>query len=55
MENQSARRKGSSLARRGRDPGPYKIGLKVTAEGYSDASAETTVTVLGYMPPIRDA
>ena len=35
----------------GRDPGPYKIGLKVTAEGYNDASAETTVSVLGYMPP----
>ena len=35
----------------GRDPGPYRIGLKVTADGYNDASAETTVTVLGYMPP----
>ena len=35
----------------GRDPGTYRIGLKVTAEGYSDASAETAITVLGYMPP----
>jgi hypothetical protein len=35
----------------GRDPGPYRVGLKVTAEGYNDASAETTVSVLGYMPP----
>ena len=35
----------------GRDPGPYRIGLKVTAEGYNDASAETTVTVQGYRPP----
>jgi hypothetical protein len=35
----------------GRDPGPYKIGLKVTAEGYNDASAETTISVLGYVPP----
>ena len=35
----------------GRDPGPYRIGLKVTAEGYNDASAETTISVLGYVPP----
>ena len=35
----------------GRDPGTYRIGLKVTAEGYSDASVETAITVLGYMPP----
>jgi hypothetical protein len=35
----------------GRDPGSYRIGLKVTAEGYNDASAETAITVLGYMPP----
>ena len=35
----------------GRDPGPYRVGLKVTAEGYNDASAETTVSVLGYIPP----
>jgi hypothetical protein len=35
----------------GRDPGPYKIGLKVTAQGYNDASAETTISVLGYVPP----
>jgi hypothetical protein len=35
----------------GRNPGPYRIGLKVTAEGYNDATAETTVTVLAYAPP----
>jgi hypothetical protein len=35
----------------GRDPGSYRIGLKVTAEGYNDASADTVITVLGYEPP----
>jgi len=35
----------------GRDPGAYKVGLKVTAIDYNDASAETTITVLGYTPP----
>jgi hypothetical protein len=35
----------------GRDPGTYRIGLKVTAEGYNEASVETAVTVLGYIPP----
>jgi outer membrane protein OmpA-like peptidoglycan-associated protein len=35
----------------GRDPNAYKIGLKATAEGYNDASAETTISVLGYVPP----
>jgi len=35
----------------GRDPGAYRVGLKVTAEGYNDASAETTISVLGYLPP----
>jgi outer membrane protein OmpA-like peptidoglycan-associated protein len=35
----------------GRDPGAYKIGLKVTAKDYNDASAETTIAVLGYTPP----
>jgi len=35
----------------GRPPGNYRIGLKVTAPGYNDASAETSVTVLGYQPP----
>jgi hypothetical protein len=34
----------------GRDPGTYKISLKVTADGYNDASADTTITVLGYTP-----
>lgn len=35
----------------GRDPGTYRIGLKVTAEGFNDASAETAVTIRGYQPP----
>jgi len=35
----------------GRDPGSYRIGLTVTAAGYNDATANTTVTVLGYRPP----
>jgi len=35
----------------GRDPGVYRINLKVTAEGYNDASADTAVTVLAYVPP----
>ncbi|HEV8412150.1 MAG TPA: hypothetical protein VGQ49_01055 [Bryobacteraceae bacterium] len=35
----------------GRNPGTYRIGLKVTAEGYNDALAETAITVLGYVPP----
>jgi hypothetical protein len=35
----------------GRAPGTYRIGLNVTAEGYNDASAETTVTVRGHQPP----
>ena len=35
----------------GRDPGAYKVGLKVTANDYNDASAETTINVLGYTPP----
>ena len=35
----------------GRAPGAYRIGLRATAEGYNDASAETTVTVLNYVPP----
>ncbi len=35
----------------GRDPGSYTIGLKVSAEGYNDASAQTTVTVRGYVAP----
>jgi len=35
----------------GRAPGTYRIGLRVTAQGYNDAAAETTVTVRGYQPP----
>ena len=35
----------------GRNPGTYKIGMKVTAEGYNDASTETTVSILPYQPP----
>ena len=35
----------------GREPGTYRIGLKVTADGYNDTSVETAITVLGYMPP----
>jgi len=35
----------------GRDPGTYRINLKVTADGYNDASADTAITVLGYGPP----
>ena len=35
----------------GRDPGTYRIALKVTAEGFNDATAETAVTVRGYQPP----
>src|SRR5581483_167931 len=32
-------------------PGSYRVGLKVAAPGYNDASAETVVTVRGYTPP----
>jgi opacity protein-like surface antigen len=35
----------------GRNAGSYAIALKVSAEGYNDASAETTVTVRGYVSP----
>jgi len=35
----------------GRQAGSYRIGLKVTAEGYNDASAETTVTLREYQTP----
>jgi hypothetical protein len=35
----------------GRDPGPYKISLKVTAPDYNDANASTTITVRSYSPP----
>jgi hypothetical protein len=35
----------------GRDPGTYKVDLKVTAAGYNDESANTIVTVRPYGPP----
>jgi hypothetical protein len=35
----------------GRDPGAYTISLRITADGYNDATADSTITVLGYMPP----
>jgi hypothetical protein len=35
----------------GRTPGPYEVGLTVTAPGYQDASTRTTITVLPYRPP----
>ena len=35
----------------GRDPGSYKVDLKVTAPGYNEESANTTVTVRPYSPP----
>ena len=35
----------------GRNAGSYTIALKVSAEGYNDASATTSVTVRGYTPP----
>ena len=35
----------------GRNAGSYIIGMKVSAPGYNDASAQTTVTVRGYVPP----
>jgi len=39
------------LATNGRPSGSYRIGLKVAAEGFNDASAETAVTVRSYQPP----
>lgn len=35
----------------GRNPGAYRIGLKVTAAGFNDATASTSVTVLPYRAP----
>jgi hypothetical protein len=35
----------------GRQPGTYRIGLSVTADGYNDASSETSVAVREYQPP----
>jgi opacity protein-like surface antigen/outer membrane protein OmpA-like peptidoglycan-associated protein len=35
----------------GREAGSYRIAMTVSAAGYNDASAETTVTVQGYVPP----
>jgi outer membrane protein OmpA-like peptidoglycan-associated protein len=35
----------------GRTPGLYKVSLRVAAPGYEEASADTTINVLGYKPP----
>jgi outer membrane protein OmpA-like peptidoglycan-associated protein len=35
----------------GRNPGSYTIGVKATAAGYNDATAQTTVTVRAYVAP----
>jgi outer membrane protein OmpA-like peptidoglycan-associated protein len=35
----------------GHNAGSYTIGLKASADGYNDASAETAVTVRAYSPP----
>jgi outer membrane protein OmpA-like peptidoglycan-associated protein len=35
----------------GQDAGSSAIGMEVSAPGYNDASAQTTVTVRGYVPP----
>jgi opacity protein-like surface antigen len=35
----------------GRQPGTYRVGLTVTAEGYNNASAETTITVPNWVAP----
>jgi hypothetical protein len=35
----------------GRAPGAYKVTLRVTADGYNEAQADTTVTVRSYLPP----
>jgi outer membrane protein OmpA-like peptidoglycan-associated protein len=35
----------------GRDAGSYKVAMKVSAAGYNDASAETTVNVRSYVAP----
>ena len=35
----------------GRNAGSYTIAMKVSAPGYNDASAQTTVTVRGYVAP----
>jgi opacity protein-like surface antigen len=40
-----------SFGSTGRAPGTYRIGLKMSSEGFNDASAETTVTVRAYQPP----
>jgi len=34
-----------------RSPGSYRIGMKVTAEGFNDAVAETSLNILEYKPP----
>jgi hypothetical protein len=35
----------------GRTPGSYKVGLRATADGYNDVTAETAITVNDYRPP----
>jgi hypothetical protein len=35
----------------GRNPGSYRVAVKVTADGYNDATAETAVRVREYVPP----
>jgi hypothetical protein len=40
-----------SFGSTGRAAGTYRIGLKMSSEGFNDASAETTVTVRAYQPP----
>src|SRR5438477_12203089 len=35
----------------GREPGPYKIGVTITAPDYNDATVERVVNVIPYRPP----
>ncbi len=35
----------------GRNPGVYRVELKVAAEGYNEASAQTAIRVREYVPP----
>ena len=34
----------------GRQPGSYRVSVKVTADGYNDASSDTNITVRPYVP-----
>lgn len=36
----------------GREPGTYRVGLKVTAPNFTDVTRETTIAVRGYKPPV---